>query len=542
MTVLTASRERLERLARATAELRLREERKLQQERGGLLHFVRHFWDILEPKTPLVEDWPLYALCEHLEAISRGELNQDFLANVCPGFMKSLLVNVFWPAWEWGPFDQPHLRYVSFSYAAHLTERDNRRLLNLLQSHKWRIMWGHCFNLLKAGETLISNDKTGWKLATSVGGVGTGERGDRILLDDPHNVAEGESEAVRTRTVTWFRESMTNRLNNMETGRVVVIMQRVHEEDVSGTISKGGFDYCHLMIPMEFDSSRACKTSIGWEDPRTEDGELAWPGRFSPKVVNSLKSKLGPYAYTAQYQQSPEPRGGGIIKRDFWQLWDPPDGKFPKLDYILASADTAYTEKEENDPTGFVILGLFKHSDGFPKVVLLTAWRKRLEIHGRNTERQSGETEAQWIKRTQKDWGLCEWLAYSCRRFKVDRLIIEGKASGLSVAQEMRRLHSQEGWGIMTVTPDGDKVARAYAVQSLFSDGLIYAPDREWAQMVIDEMAVFPKGSYKDLTDAMTQGLKHLREVGLAVRREERVFEEEDRRKHKSQLQPLYDV
>lgn len=536
------NRDRLMRLATATAELRVREERKRQQGPGGLLHFVRYFWDVLEPKTPLVEGWPLYALCEHLEAISRGEMARDLLANVCPGFMKSLLVNVFWPAWEWGPRDQPHFRYVSFSYAAHLTERDNRRLLNLLQSHKWRIMWGHCFNLLKAGETLISNDKTGWKLATSVGGVGTGERGDRILLDDPHNVAEGESEAVRTRTVTWFRESMINRLNNMETGRVVVIMQRVHEDDVSGIIIKEGFNYCHLMIPMEFDASRACRTSIGWEDPRTKDGELAWPGRFSPKVVNSLKAKLGPYAYTAQYQQSPEPRGGGIIKRDWWQLWDPPDGKFPKLDYILASADTAYTEKEENDPTGFVILGLFKHSDGFPKVVLLTAWRKRLEIHGRNTERQSGETEAQWIKRTQKDWGLCEWLAYSCRRFKVDRLIIEGKASGLSVAQEMRRLHSQEGWGIMTVSPEGDKVARAYAVQSLFSDGLVYAPDREWSQMVIDEMAVFPKGSYKDLTDATTQALKHLREIGLAVRREEKTAEEDDRMRHRSKLEALYPV
>src|SRR5690606_7930496 len=206
--------------------------------------------------------------------------------------------------------------------------------------------------------------------------------------------------------------------------------------------------------------------------------------------------------WSALYQQRPTSEEGAIIKREYWQRWDPPDGKFPPLEYVLASADTAYTEKEENDPTGFVIIGLWRDKDRQPKIMLLNAWRKRLEIIGMNTQPLPNETDAEWRLRTQERWGLTEWIAHSCRRFKVHKLIIEAKASGLSVAQAIRKLQFNEGWGIETVSPEGDKVARAYAVQPIFADGLVYAPDREWAQMVIDEMAAFPKGTYKDLTDA----------------------------------------
>ena len=295
--------------------------RKRQQGRGGLLEFVRYFWDVLEPQTPFVEGWALDAVCEHLEAVTSGEITR-LLINVPPGFMKSLLTDVFWPAWEAGPMNMPHLRYVAFSYAAALTERDNGKYRDLILSEKYRELWSASFRTRKVGETKITNDKTGSKLATSVGGVGTGERGDRIIVDDPHNVKDGESEIIRSETVRWFREALSNRLNNMETSAIVVIMQRVHESDVAGTILSEGFaDYVHLMIPMEFDSGRRCSTIIGWEDPRTEDGELAWPERFPPAVVDGIKIALGPYAYAGQYQQSPSPRGGGIFKRDWFQLW-----------------------------------------------------------------------------------------------------------------------------------------------------------------------------------------------------------------------------
>lgn len=509
--------------------------------RGGLWAFIQHFWHVLEPATELVGGWVIEAICEHLEAVTFGEINR-LLMNVMPGAMKSLITDVFWPAWEWGPMRMPHLRYVAFSYSGRLTERDNNRFSALVTSHEYQTIYGPWVEMAKIGDKKVSNHATGWKVATSVGGVGTGERGDRVLLDDPHNVKEAESDIVREGTVRWFREAMSNRLNDQEAGAIVVIMQRVHEEDVSGVILSLGLDYVHLCIPMEYDPDRAVlddgspvTTPIGWTDPRYDEDDpesardaLAWPERWSARVIEKLKAEVGPFAWASQYQQSPEARGGGILQRSYWLPWDDPGGKFPALSYVVASLDGAFTEKEENDPSGFTVWGIFQNEQGFNRAILLNAWRKRLKFRGAGVDRLNRETEIAWVRRTQKEWGLIEWVAYSCRRFKVDRLLIEAKASGITAAQELRRLHGREGWAIQLETPKGDKVARALAVQASFSQGMVYAPIREWAEMVIDECAVFPKGKHDDLVDSTTQAIKHLRDTGLLRTDEEEHFAERE--------------
>jgi len=534
MVVLT-DRERLERLAVAVSELNRRETIREHASPGGLYRFIKYFWDVLEPQTKFVDGWVLQAICLHLEAVTEGRLKR-LVINVPPGSMKSLIVNVFWPAWEWGPKQLGHIRYVSFSYGAWLTERDNAKFRDLVTSKKYQRLYGgpEGIKTTEAGKIKIGNSKTGWKFASSVGGVGTGERGNRILLDDPHNVADGESDLIRRDTVRWFRESMSNRLNDMQQDAIVVIMQRVHEEDVCGTILDDGLPYEFLVIPMEYDPGRHCSTSIGWSDPRSVDGELAWPERFPQEVVDSLKTTLGPYAYSGQYQQSPEPRGGGIFKRDWWVPHAVPLGTPLKLtfEYVVGSLDTAYTTKDENDPSAMTVWGLHYDHRGHPKILLLNAWEKRLEIHGQEVPRYIGEKHEDYIRRAQPSWGLVEWVIYTCRRFKVDRLIIESKAAGHSTAQEVRRLTHGHEWAVMLKDPkgEGDKVARAYAIQHLFSEGMICAPAeidehdnviwREFADKVISQASRFPKG-HDDLVDTMTQALRHFRESGLAIRREE---------------------
>src|SRR5262249_46157765 len=178
-----------------------------------------YFWKVLEPATQFIEGWPMEAVCEHLEAVTFGEINR-LLINVPPGFCKSLIVDVFWPAWEWGPMRMAHLRYVAFSYTARLTDRDNERFSILICSGEYQALYGDAVVVDKTGQKKISNTLMGWKLASSIGGVGTGERGDRIIFDDPHNVREAESEIVRTDTVTWFREGMSNRLNDPTSGAI----------------------------------------------------------------------------------------------------------------------------------------------------------------------------------------------------------------------------------------------------------------------------------------------------------------------------------
>ena len=529
--------EQLPTLEEVQAEIRQREARRnadairdSQARRGGLLAFVRYFWPVLEPQTPFVVGWPLEAICQHLEAVTFGEITR-LLMNVPPGFMKSLLTDVFWPAWEAGPMNMPHLRYVTFSYSASLTERDNRRFRDLILSPEYQLLWGERFKLLKQGETLVSNDKTGWKLATSVGGVGTGERGDRVILDDPHNVKEAESDLIRTQTVTWFQEAMENRVNDLKKSAIIVIMQRVHELDVSGSIIKSG-GYVHLCIPFEYEPGRKCKTKIGWEDPRTEDGQSAWPERFPDASMLTFKRRS--YMWAGQYQQRPEPRGGGIFKRAWWKNWNDKTaatfgvkpGYLPSFSYVLGILDTAYTEKEENDPCAMTVWGLFTDPKGNPNVMLVNSWEEWLEFNP-----------------------LVEKTAKSAKDFKVDRLLIEAKASGISVAQELARRYAHSGFSIELADPGkSDKVARAYAQTYAFEEGLVWAPGfddgtwRKWAERVIDQMGAFPKSTHDDLTDTATMGLKYLRDLGMLLRNEEHARDVADAMAYKGRQRPLYQV
>ena len=221
-----------------------------------------------------------------------------------------------------------------------------------------------------------------------------------------------------------------------------------------------------------------------------------WPERFDEQQVVLLEKTLGPWATAGQLQQRPEPAGGGVIKREWWQLW--PDDAFPPFDFIVASLDTAYTTKQENDFSALTVWGVWYGStdtratrtvnrygasaealpdsgsiDGLPKVMLMTAWQERLELHE-----------------------LVEKVAKTCRTLKVDKLLIENKASGISVSQEMRRMYGHEDFAVQLVDPKAqDKLARLYSVQALFSEGMVYAPDRAWADMVITQVGQFPKGS-----------------------------------------------
>lgn len=524
----------------APALIRIKQLQEREQYEGSLIEFAEYVWPVVEPAIPFMRGWAIEAIAEHLEAVTFGQIKR-LLINVPPGFTKSLLTDVFWPSWEWGPRNMPWLRYMCAAYSNHLTERDNMRCRNIVVSERYRRLWGNRFKISNEQFTKIkfANDQTGWKLATSVGGIGTGERADRVVIDDPNNPMEMESEAVRNTAVMWFTEIMPDRLNNPKESAIVVIQQRTHEDDVSGIALSREMGYTHLMIPMYHDPARHCVTVLGinpetgeeikWEDPRKTDGELAWPERFSEKVCLDLERDKGPHAWAGQYLQSPEPRGGSIVKRDFWQLWDRPT--FPNFEFILASLDTAYTAKEENDASALTIWGVFRDENNNPKVMLMWAWQERLEFH----------------QLVQKVIDTCVITPAPVKhpRFPVDKLLIEQKASGESVGQELRRMFRGSGkLGIDLINPNvyGDKVARVHAVQHLFADEMIYAPDKSWADVVINQCAIFPKGAHDDLVDSTSQALRYLRDSGFALKREEYSVVEEDELRYisASETRPLY--
>lgn len=356
---------------------------------------------------------------------------------------------------------------------------------------------------------------------------------DGILVkncDDPNSVKDSESKLVRESTNQWFLEVVPTRLNSEESS-ILVIQQRTNEDDVTGTILEHGLDYVHFSIPMEFDSGRKCITSLGWEDPRKEENELAWPERFPQKIVDELKKTLGPYASAAQLQQAPSPRGGGIIKREYWKEWiTPPTNEYPPLEFIIASADTAYTEKQINDYSACVVMGIYRDQFDLPKIMVMHAWQERLALHD-----------------------LVLKLAATAKKYKIDKLLIENKASGISVAQEMRRLFANDIFGVTMVDPKGDKMARVMSIETLFAEGIVTVPcildpdtgcthTREWVDMLINQVTSFPRAKNDDLVDALTHGIKHLRNHGLITRREERDIDIERQMSDYKQKLPLYDV
>lgn len=602
-------RVRNERLALAIKTAKLREERRMLE--GSLSEFVRAGWGAFD-SSQFQECWAMEALCEHLEAVTRGHIKR-LLINFPPRMAKSSITSIAWPAWTWAQSEQtfvsgPNVRFLCGSYNHALSLKLSNASRRLLVSPFYQHYWGKRFALMSDQNTKnqYDTDKGGSRIATSVGGSLIGIGGDCIVVDDPHNTESVESEADRDTVLRWWKELSTTRLNDPKQSAIVVVMQRLHQNDVTGAILDGNNpdEWTHLMLPMRHDPMRHCVTvlkrdesgepEVTWEDPRKET-ELLWPERFGEKEVREIETNLGPYMASGRLQQRPTPAGGGILKREWWRVWE--EQAFPRTTLVVTSCDTAYTERESNDPTGCVTLGLFEQH-GNTHVILMDAWRKRLELHIPNewqeentteerisqvrawkraawneykdakrrgdpavepiidenkrpwseyiesgtghARRWPGETAYLWRIRTQSRWGLCEWIAHSCRRFGTHHLLIEGKASGLSVAQEIRRLHAKEGWRISTPVPDGDKVARAYAVQGTLSSGVVYAPDREWAEMVIAETEVFPKGRYKDLTDALTQGLKFMRDNNVLKRAEERELEDEDLARQRPVSKPLY--
>ena len=524
----------------------------------SLATFIKQAWHVVEPGQPYVHNWHIDMIAAHLEAITDGHVLEDgspynrLLINVPPGTMKSMIVNIFWPAWEWGPKNMPHMRYICAAHQQGLAIRDATKMRRLVISEWYQARWGDRVTLTgdQNAKTKFENTATGFREALAAGSI-TGSRGDRVLIDDPHSVESAGSEAQRATTLDWFTEAVPTRLNNPKTSAIVIIMQRLHEEDVSGVVlERKGFKgvYDHICLPMRFETWRKdVPTKLGYVDPREIEGELLFPQRFPADVVDRDEAAMGPYAVASQHQQTPTPRGGGVIKDSWWQLWEHDD--FPQLDFVVASLDTAYTTKSENDFSACTIWGVFSGDpnirstvfvdrygqklegainsyygsdlDAVPNVILMHAWAERLELH-------------ELVKKVAKD----------CAALKVDKLLIENKAAGHSVAQELRRLFNHESFAVQLYDPKSvDKLGRLYSVQHLFAEGIIHAPGTQWAEQVIRQVSTFPRGKNDDLVDTVSMALRHLRDLGLLTRSPERLAEINESKTHYGKPAPaLYDV
>lgn len=459
----------------------------------SLANFVREAWHVLEPGQPYIHGWHVDAICEHLEAITDGDLNR-LLINIPPGTMKSTLTSVFWPAWEWGPKGLAHIRMIGASHEQGLAVRDTRKMRNLITSDWFQRLWPTALTSDQNQKTFYENEATGWRQACAVASM-TGKRGDRVVWDDPHSVEAALSAAHRETALRVFQETLPTRLNNPDSSAIVIVMQRLHEADVSGFILEDDYGYEHLCLPMEFEPERRCTTSLGFTDPRTEDGELLFPQRFSRETVDRDKKVMGAMAVAGQFQQRPAPRGGGFFEWDKLEVVESPPKKLRQT--------VRYWDKAGTDGGGDWTAGVKMATGADGCFYVLDVIRDQVAASKRERIiRQTAEIDG---------LGVHTWIEQ------------EGGSGGKESAENTIR--SLAGYSAFSERPTGEKSARATPLSTQIEAGNVKLVRGAWNKDFIDELKTFPVGKHDDQVDAASGALNKLAvpvKTGLVLSRKRR--------------------
>jgi predicted phage terminase large subunit-like protein len=425
---------------------------------------------VLEPGVDLSWNWHLDAICDHLQAVTEQRVTR-LLINVPPGHGKSLLVSVLWPAWVWTR--QPSWRALFASYALTLAIRDSVRCRDLITSDWYRSTFTPAWRL-KGDQNVKSyfeNTATGFRVCLSVGSQATGYRGDAVVVDDPLNASDALSDLARAECQRWWDVVMSSRLNDLRTGARVVIMQRLHHQDLAGVlIERGGYEV--LRLPSEFEPDCRSTTSIGWTDPRDEPGELLFPERFPASVIDQAKQDLGPDHYASQHQQRPTPREGSFFQRSWFEIVEAVPAHATTRRY--RGWDRAATEGAGDWTAGV-----------------------KIATHG-------GSYYIEDVVRCRHGPGDRDKLIRQTAVLDGPETRIVGEqepgASGVDQAQAFVRLLA--GFSVSVKPSSGSKIVRADPLASQAKAGNVKLLKGPWNAAFLDELCQFPLGAHDDQVDA----------------------------------------
>lgn len=438
----------------------------------SLRYFLEKAWSYVEPTMPFVSNWHIDELCKVLEGVTAGRTKR-VLVNVPPGSMKSLLVNVFWPAWEWTT--NPTLGYVTASYSSHLSIRDNSRVRTLVESNWYRETFGVELDPDNNGKQLFKNKQGGWRFGTSVGGGGTGEHPDRVIVDDPHTAKQAMSETERKTACAWFDSTISTR-GVVRDVAVIVIMQRLHNADLTGhLLAKWDPEsYTHVMWPMRFDPDRADP-----RDHRKIAGQLLWPELFTPEKVRQLEIDLQEHA-PGQLQQQPALKSGSLFKREWFKIIEAMPANVVR---IVRAWDTAATENDGDYTTGCKMAQL---DDG--RFVVMHMERGQWSPAGvdsviHSTAKADGRKTAVVEEK-------------------------EGGSSGKTVIAARAKLLA--GYDYEGLQVDSDKVTRSRPLRAQFEAGNVLLLAGRWNRDYIEELVLFPFGENDDQVDASSAAFNTL--------------------------------
>lgn len=441
--------------------------------RTSLSVFVERVFAHLNPETSFESNWHLELIASRLEAVLEGRVKR-LIINVPPRSLKSILTSVAFVAWALGL--KPSLRVICASYGQDLADKHAQDCCNVMTSHWYQRVFP---TRLKGSRPAVADLKTtqgGGRFATSVGGVLTGLGGDLIVIDDPLKPDEALSDSARNAANAWIDNTVMSRFNDKRTGALILIMQRLHLDDVVGHVqAHGEWEVLSLPAIAEAEQTYEFETIFGPRKVKRRIGDLLHPTREPIEVLNGLRATLGEYNFAGQYQQAPAPLGGGLIRRDWILSYE--QGDLPKFEQIVQSWDTASKESELADYSVCTTWGVKG-----TKRYLLHVLRERMEFPQ--------------LKRAVVD---------QIERFAPGTVLIEDKASGIQLIQELRAVgHSI----IKAIKPEGNKVMRLNAQTPAFEGGFVLLPwQAAWLESYVLELTTFPRGKYDDQVDSTSQAL-----------------------------------
>jgi predicted phage terminase large subunit-like protein len=439
--------------------------------RQDLVAFIRRTFETVVPGESLHLNWHIRAMAHALEQVRSG-LIKRLIITVPPRHLKSITTSVAFPAYVLG--HDPSKKFVCVSYSNELSIKHANDCRTVIKSDWYRGIFPRTrISPDKDTETEMLTTMRGGRLATSVGGTLTGRGGNIIILDDPMNPKQAMSEASRTSTIQWFRTTLLSRLNLKGEDAIIIVMQRLHVDDLVGILlEEGGWD--HLDIPAIADGPQ--KIPMGLKTfYRRYEGDVLDSIREPMDVLISMKASMGTMDFSAQYLQRPIPAEGNLIRREWLKYYQVPPDRQPK-DMIVISWDTAMKSTELADYS----VGTVWHVQG-NKFFLLDLIR--------------GHYDYPELKRA---------VLNVKNRWPSSHMLVEDKGSGTSLIQDLRR----DGVPVISIRPEGDKVSRLFANQAQFESGSVWFPqDADWMPDLVSELMAFPSVRHDDQVDSISQAL-----------------------------------
>ena len=439
--------------------------------KNNLNYFIQRSFYIINQGVEYMHNWHIDAISEALNEVNKGNVKR-LIINMPPRYLKSVCVSVAFPAWVLGNY--PYKRIIVASYSEKLSLKHSTDCRLIMESDWFKNIFDECILSKNQNEKYkFSTTQNGYRFATSVNGTLTGEGGDILIVDDPHNPQNVLSKTYREKTINWFSNTFISRLNSKKNGAIIVVMQRLHEEDLSGVlIKKGNWDVLNLPAIAENDE----EIKIGNFYKKRLKGEVLFEKRENIDDLAKMKNEMGTYVFNAQYQQKPMAKGSDIIDINWIKRFD--NTQKICFENIYLSFDTAIKIANNNDPTVCCVFGE-KNNEYY----LINVIRKWLEYPELKKETLN-----------------------LVRKYNPIAVLIEDKASGQSLIQDLKR---ETRFNIIAIKVNKDKLTRFASITPIIEAGRLYLPEKaDWLFDLENELLLFPNSAHDDQVDAISQFLK----------------------------------